>query len=494
MNMNRISRALLMVMLSMALAVGMWGVMPAGKVVAATKTWDGGAGTMNWSDAANWNDDIAPTSADDVVLDNTYVSGSYTVNLPAIAISTTINKLTITPGSGNMITLVLPSGNTANPGLNVGDNTSGTDDIILNDGAVLKNSSGATAGTGVAVNSTTNGTLRINNGGRYIHNTGRGNSGIVARLSTAAGTETGIFEYDVPATSDYGISISGRTYGILMLSRSGATSFNYTATGSNPLTVYGNLVINANAAWTATGFTGGVMVAGDWINNGDFTVATNAVTFNGTTEQTIGGSTATGFYTLTVNSGATVVIPSTNIPTVSAAMVNNGTLKQTQVVTGSADVNFFNMGGYGGLTLNASGSDLGSTVVSIKGNQACDTDNTAVNRCFDITPTTAAGRNATLTFSYNSAELNSLDCATMNAWHWSGALPWVQAGTSGTRQCATDPYSLQVTGVTTFSPFALRSGAAGPTSVGSVALSGSASWLPIGMLLLAGLVVLRKRK
>lgn len=81
MNMNRISRALLMVMFSMALAVGMWGVMPAGKVVAATKTWDGGAGTMNWSDAANWNDDIAPTSADDVVLDNCSFAKSWRIAL-----------------------------------------------------------------------------------------------------------------------------------------------------------------------------------------------------------------------------------------------------------------------------------------------------------------------------------------------------------------------------------------------------------------------------
>ena len=32
----------------------------------AAITWDGGAGTLNWSDASNWDTDTVPTSADDV--------------------------------------------------------------------------------------------------------------------------------------------------------------------------------------------------------------------------------------------------------------------------------------------------------------------------------------------------------------------------------------------------------------------------------------------
>ena len=41
---------------------------------AATKTWDGGAATANWSDAANWNADGTPTSSDAVLLDNSNVT------------------------------------------------------------------------------------------------------------------------------------------------------------------------------------------------------------------------------------------------------------------------------------------------------------------------------------------------------------------------------------------------------------------------------------
>jgi autotransporter-associated beta strand protein len=38
--------------------------------LAAPKTWDGGAGTGNWADAANWNPDGVPGSSDAVLLDN----------------------------------------------------------------------------------------------------------------------------------------------------------------------------------------------------------------------------------------------------------------------------------------------------------------------------------------------------------------------------------------------------------------------------------------
>lgn len=40
---------------------------------AATRTWDGGGATNNWSDAANWSGDTAPTASDDAIFNNTSV-------------------------------------------------------------------------------------------------------------------------------------------------------------------------------------------------------------------------------------------------------------------------------------------------------------------------------------------------------------------------------------------------------------------------------------
>src|SRR5205085_4997211 len=92
---------------------------------AATCTWNGSVDS-NWATAGNWTGCTgggAPASTDSVLLDNSLKAGSYSVNLPTGATTVSIVKLTITPNSGNTITLTLPSGNTANPGFQVGDAT-----------------------------------------------------------------------------------------------------------------------------------------------------------------------------------------------------------------------------------------------------------------------------------------------------------------------------------------------------------------------------------
>ena len=58
---------------------------------AATKSWDGGAVTVNWADAANWNADGVPTSSDAVVLDNAVVNP-----LPQISAQSGANCGTLT--------------------------------------------------------------------------------------------------------------------------------------------------------------------------------------------------------------------------------------------------------------------------------------------------------------------------------------------------------------------------------------------------------------
>ncbi|MEO8405307.1 MAG: hypothetical protein ABI480_11950, partial [Chitinophagaceae bacterium] len=146
-----------------------------------------------------------------------------------------------TPSGSNTITLLLPIFNTANPGLSI---TGSGNALIINKGAILKNSSGAIAGSGIAIA----GTFRINNGGRYIHNTARGNSTIVTQLSAAAGTETGVFEYDVPVAS-YIISLTGRTYGTLELSsQANAGIVSYGGNGSSPARIMGDLKINSGVS------------------------------------------------------------------------------------------------------------------------------------------------------------------------------------------------------------------------------------------------------
>ncbi len=137
-----------------------------------------------------------------------------------------------------------------------------------------------------------------------------------------------------------------------------------------------------------------------------------------------------------------------------------GTYHQTQIVNGSGDVGFPKVGG---LILNANGQDLDSTEVADTAGADCTgvTVGEAVTHCYMITPTIAAGRDATITFYYSDSEIpGGQSCAAMETYRWNAT--WNNLltrdssyGTSG-RMCGTDPLSIQVKDVTTFSPFVLR--------------------------------------
>ena len=305
------------------------------------KTWTGGASDGLWASAANWSGNSVPISSDQVLLDNSTVSGNYTVTLPSGNVSTSLVRLTITPSGSNKITLVLPSGNTSSTGLSVGDNTSSTDDIILDNGAILKNSSGASSGNTIATNSTSNGTFRINNGGRYIHNTVRGaTTGLAAQLSSVSGTELGIFEFDTPSgTSNFSPSASGRVYGSLVFSNTLATSFNYTVSGSTACTIRGNLEINANASFVSS-MTAALNIAGDFIFNGTtLTIPSGqSVFFNGT-NQNISGLNQISFVSpVTINSGSTLNISANSSISTTNTFTITGSLVLKSNTTGTGRI------------------------------------------------------------------------------------------------------------------------------------------------------------
>ncbi|MCS7229603.1 MAG: T9SS type A sorting domain-containing protein [Candidatus Kryptonium sp.] len=264
------------------------------------KKWDRGANTDNWNDAANWNPDGVPGSNDEVVLDNTYVSGDYSVYLPGGNTTVQIRKLEISPASGRSIYLTLPHTNTANPGLMVGDNISGNYDIVLKDGAFLHNLSSASSGSGVALG--VGDSLRIENGGVYAHQAIRDHESLVDALSRAPGTENGVFMFSIGGSGTYAVASSGKTYGYLYLS--GLRT--YTITGSSNLVVRGNFYIGSDATLSSD-MTGDFVFRGShWLNYGTFTTSTQKVKFQGTGVQQITGQTT--FYKLEIDNQSGVTI------------------------------------------------------------------------------------------------------------------------------------------------------------------------------------------
>lgn len=231
-------------------------------VTAETKTWTGSGGNPDWANPMNWSGVSLPQSGDDVLLDNRDMPGSYSVILPLTAVS--IRTIRIGPSPGSNIELILPASNSI---INAFTVTGPGYGIELDAGAIFRNASGLSSGESLAIADS----IIIRDGGRYIHQTRAAHANSILRLlSTAPGTELGIFDFDVPRAS-YTISVSNRTYGSLELH---ATAFgsmvNYTCTGANPLLIRGHLRIGQSVSMSMnlSGANGNIQIEGDYIQEG----------------------------------------------------------------------------------------------------------------------------------------------------------------------------------------------------------------------------------
>jgi hypothetical protein len=195
-------------------------------------------------------------------LDNSDLPVSYQVTLPNGTIL--LKSILISPSPGRNIELTLPASNSTVNALTVTGPGYG---IELRAGAIFRNASGLSSGEAISIADS----LMIHDGGRYIHQTRASHANNISRiLSTASGTEQGIFDFDVPRAS-YTISVSNRTYGSLELHATAEGAVvNYTCSGSNPLHIRGNLRIGAsvNMSIDLAGLNGNILVEGDFIQEG----------------------------------------------------------------------------------------------------------------------------------------------------------------------------------------------------------------------------------
>ncbi len=229
---------------------------------AETRSWTGLGGDASWSNPLNWTGAVLPGAVDDVLLDNSEIPVSYGVTMPDGII--VLRTLRINPSPGRNIELVLPATNKFPDAFTLTGPGYG---IELDAGAVFRNASGISSGESLHISDS----MMIRNGGRYIHQTRASHANSILKfLSTAPGTETGVFDFDVPKAS-YTISVSNRTYGSLELHASAYGSMvNYTCSGSNPLLIHGNLRIGQNVSMSMNlgGTHGNILVEGDFIQEG----------------------------------------------------------------------------------------------------------------------------------------------------------------------------------------------------------------------------------
>lgn len=224
--------------------------------------WTGFSANGLWADPGNWESGILPGPNDDVILDNSIHTLTYIVRLPDFAVQ--VRSLQIVPSGSLSITLELPITNlitsAAGSLLERAFTTTGTGyTIVLGRGAVFINASGSTSGYSLRLNDS----LQILQGGKYIHRSRTGHAEIVQQLSRRSGTETGVFRFENPDAAST-ISLSDRVFGSLQLSASASASglVSYSASGTNPVLIRGDLVLEQGAS-LALNFDDTINVAGN---------------------------------------------------------------------------------------------------------------------------------------------------------------------------------------------------------------------------------------
>lgn len=226
----------------------------------AQTLWDGEGGDGEWSNPLNWANNETPGIHDAVLLNNEFIQTGYTVRLPGGSATTTVRTVRIMPSPGNHIELLLPSDNTSLPGFVAAGDSYG---LIIEEGGIFRNASGAVSGLPVSIADS----IRINDGGRYIHQTAAGHAANMQRLSSAPGTEKGETEFDSPDLSTT-LSLSGRVYGKLALKADAAGgTLNYTAAGTNRLRIGSDLEIGAGVTLSLN-FGDTIFIARDLIQQG----------------------------------------------------------------------------------------------------------------------------------------------------------------------------------------------------------------------------------
>ncbi len=218
-------------------------------------------------------------------------------------------------------------------------------------------------------------------------------------------------------------------------------------------------------------------VAGNFINDGTFLSGSGRVTFDGSSAQTLGGSSVTTFQNLIVADGATLVLLTE--PAVTGALINNGTMQQTAIVNNSSYA-FLEIGDgsgtikYRGVEISST-SNLGNITVTVRGADAdlgefCTTSGAMsavyAERCYNVTADNNASATVRLYAVNNADELNGISPVELAVYHNTGGSKWEQL-TSGSGNGTVDngAYAFAEGQTTTFSSFLLGDSGSAPTVI-----------------------------
>jgi hypothetical protein len=278
--------------------------------------------------------------------------GSYTYQNLRIAKTAAVNN-----SLGSVITingnLIIDSGGLQDSGNQITGNATGT--LTMASGAVLQIGSAGTAT--IFPTNFISANIALNTNSSVIYNAG------VAQTVSAT-----------------------PTYGNLQIGNGN----NSTKTLGAATTVSGNVTINGSNVLAAG--TSALNVAGNWINNSSFTSGSQTTTFNGTANQSIGGTASTAFSTLAISNTGTspnnVVSLARNITVNTALNITSGLFSQgasaaddfsltTNTVTVSSGATWRNLG-KGDVTLSGNVANSGTINLNANGTPCGDSDDIVI--------------------------------------------------------------------------------------------------------------------
>ncbi len=470
------------------------------------KTWDGGALTNNWGDAANWNPDGVPSPTDNIDL---LGANTININVAATADNLTLNNaslmLTVQTGfsltlSGNLIFTTgtlntqasFPAvGSTVSlNGGTVGYTAASGSQTVAAQGYVNLTVSGGGTKT-LAATITPSGDITISGGTFDLSNytCDRSSAGGTLTVSNGATLKIGgtnslpsnYSAHSIGATStieysgsnqSIAVPNSSQSYGHLTLSGSG------TKTAAGALTIAGSFTINSGPTFAAGSYTH--TMQGAFSNGGTFTAGTSTVQFTGGSDVTLTG--ATTFNNLTVNKSASTntitlgnnisvatltmtqgkILTDSNVLTVTSDRTGNGliigTLTRTHTFNASTAYAF--EGPYNTLTF-ASGGTLPTsvTVTTTLSNPGANGSMEPIDRYYAISQTGGSGFSYTLRLHYEDSEVSSPNSETsppLKIWRRTSTGPdlWTREGATSNN---TTNNWVEQTGVTNVGTFSLSS-------------------------------------
>jgi VCBS repeat-containing protein len=279
-----------------------------------TKTWDGGAATSNWGDAANWNPDGVPSASDDVSLTG---ANTINVNVAASTNDLTLNNasLTLTVNSAQSLTVTgnftvtsgtlntqagfpTVSGTTSLAAAStVGYTGSGSQSVAALTYGNLVSSSGTNT---LAGNVTVAGDLTVSGGTLDLSSftANRSSAGGMLTVSNGATLRIGGAAKTLP--SNYSTHSIGATSTI---EYAGTTT---SVAALNSSQSYGNLLISGSGVTTSASFTVATALT---VTSGDSLVA-SAGTVTMASGSSISNSGTLTFRGLTIPASATVTTSS----------------------------------------------------------------------------------------------------------------------------------------------------------------------------------------